>query len=135
MQMDESFWEVSNYWDTLKGNVTGDKRATCFCDKMQGAVMKNKGLVSRLLVKQIKCFYFLTRYGNLVIAVLKAKLVAQGIPLPGCNCVHVYNEGPVTPEIIRDILELLFDIGDGVPDVDLSCFLIIPEKEFNVVAI
>jgi len=48
--MDESFREASNYWDTLKGIVTGDKRAACFCDKVQGVVMKNKALESRLLV-------------------------------------------------------------------------------------
>lgn len=135
MQMDESFREVSNYWYTLKGIVTGDKRAACFCDKVQEVVMNDKELESRLLVKQIKCFYFLTRYRNLLIAVLKAKLVAQGIPFPGANRIHIYNEGPVTPEIIRDILELLLDIGNGVPDRDLPCLPVIQEKEFNIVAI
>lgn len=32
IQMDESFREDSNDWDTLKEIVTGDKSVSCFCD-------------------------------------------------------------------------------------------------------
>ena len=81
--MDESFPEVSNYWDTLKGIVTGGKRAACFCYIVQGAVTNDKALGGPLVVKLIECFDFLTRYRNLVIAVVKGKPVAKCISFPG----------------------------------------------------